>query len=339
MTNYYRAIPQTGPFRVPESVRLAGGWCWVTHAERLSRNKSPEIVPISQVPNDILANMTNPRRKLGLLEMDRPQLMGILNVTPDSFSDGGQHFGPTQGLAHARTMIEDGVSLIDVGGESTRPGSFEVPTEVEIARTAPVVAAIASELKVPISIDTRKAAVAEAALNEGAFLVNDVSGLTFDPYLKDLCVEQKVPVCVMHALGDPETMQANPRYQNVLLDVYDFLEAQVKTLSDRGMPKSQILVDPGIGFGKSISHNLTLLARVSLFHSLGCPVLLGASRKKFIGTIGNAPDVANRAPGSVAVALAGIAQGVHVVRVHDVAETRQALRLWQAVITGEHHGA
>ncbi|PSL18854.1 dihydropteroate synthase [Shimia abyssi] len=271
--------------------------------------------------------------------MDRPQIMGILNVTPDSFSDGGDHVGPARGLAHARIMVDAGASLIDVGGESTRPGAVEVPPEAEIARTAPVIAAISNVLDVPISIDTRKAVVAKTALDEGAFLVNDVSGFTHDSELAPLCARRQVPICVMHAQGEPGTMQASPHYDNVLLDIYDFLAAQVSMLCELGIERNQILIDPGIGFGKTISHNLALLRRISLFHSLGCPILLGASRKGFIGRIGNAPVAADRAPGSVAIAIEAIAQGVQVVRVHDVAETRQALQIWQAVTMDEHYGA
>ncbi|SFL60647.1 dihydropteroate synthase [Shimia aestuarii] len=339
MTDYFRALPQTDAARPEGALVLAGGWCWFTHVEHLRRGAPPEVISARDVPEDVLAAMTATRSKLGRVRMDRPQIMGILNVTPDSFSDGGAHVGPARGLAHARVMVDAGASLIDVGGESTRPGAMEVPPEAEIARTAPVIAAISNVLQVPISIDTRKAVVARAALDEGAFLVNDVSGFTFDPALKTLCVERAVPICVMHAQGDPETMQGDPRYDDVLLDVYDFLAAQVSMLTGLGIPRDQILVDPGIGFGKRIEHNLALLARLSLFHSLGCPILLGASRKGFIGKIGNAPEADQRGPGSVAVALEGFAQGAQVVRVHDVAETRQALQLWQAVTTGEYHGA
>lgn len=339
MTDYFRPIAQTDAARPPEAETLAGGWCWFTHVEHLKRGRSAGILPVAALPEETLERLTAPRPRLGRLRMDRPQIMGILNVTPDSFSDGGAHVGPARGLAHARAMVDAGASLIDVGGESTRPGALEVPAEAEIARTAPVIAAISNVVQVPISIDTRKAVVARAALDEGAFLVNDVSGFTHDPRLALLCAEREVPICVMHALGDPETMQSDPRYDDVLLDVYDFLAAQVSMLAGLGIPRERILVDPGIGFGKTIAHNLALLARISLFHGLGCPILLGASRKGFIGKIGDVPEMTDRAPGSVAVALEAIAQGVQVVRVHDVSETRQALRLWQAVTTGEHHGA
>ena len=190
--------------------------------------------------------------------------------------------------------------------------------------------AIREASEVPISIDTRKATVGMEALEAGASLINDVSGFTFDAALAPLAAQAGVPVCVMHAQGDPQTMQENPQYENVVLDVYDFLAAQVDQLEAIGVLREQIVIDPGIGFGKSEAHNLALLRNLSLFHGIGCPILLGVSRKGFIGAIGKEPQAARRAPGSIAVGLAGFAQGVQLLRVHDVAETAQALRLWQA---------
>ncbi|MBO9398288.1 dihydropteroate synthase [Shimia sp. R9_2] len=335
MTVYYRAIPQYDVARPANAHRLADGWCWFTHVERLTRGQSAEIVSADVVPDEMLQRMVAPRTAVTGLSMARPNLMGILNVTPDSFSDGGAHEGAAAALNHARAMTEAGADMIDVGGESTRPGAAFVPINEEIARTAPAIAAISAALSVPISIDTRKAEVAQAAVSAGAALINDVSGFTFDAALAPLAAAQNAPVCVMHAQGDPATMQQDPQYDDVLLDVYDFLETQIEHLQSLGIPRANIVVDPGIGFGKTQAHNLALLARLSLFHSLGCAILLGASRKRFIGTIGNAPLADKRAPGSIAVALAGIAQGAQIIRVHDVEETRQALKLWQAVTTGD----
>ena len=339
MTEYFRPIPQIDIARTDDALPLAGGWAWFSHAEILMRDHAPRIVPARDIPTDALEQLVKPRAPICTLSLDAPQLMGILNVTPDSFSDGGEHKAPARALAHATRMVAEGATLIDVGGESTRPGAQEVLVEAEIARVEPVIAAIRKELDVPISIDTRKARVARAAVGAGACLVNDVSGFTFDPKLGPFCVEAGLPTCIMHALGDPETMQDNPRYDDVLLDVYDFLAAQVLMLTEAGMPRDQIIVDPGIGFGKTIAHNLALLNRISLFHALGCPILLGASRKGFIREIGKAPDPHARAPGSVAVALAGGAQGVQISRVHDVEQTRQALDLMKAVATGDYNGA
>ncbi|MDX1780699.1 MAG: dihydropteroate synthase [Thalassovita sp.] len=331
MKRYYRPIVATDPCRPDDALTLAGGWTWFREIEVLSRGNAPQRLPASETPADVLDRLTAPRADIAGLSMGMPQVMGILNVTPDSFSDGGDHVAPDQALAHARAMVEQGADIIDIGGESTRPGAAEVPVTEEIRRTAPVIEAMREELQVPISIDTRKQPVAQAAVEAGADLVNDVAGFTFDPDLAPYCGQAGLPVCVMHAQGDPETMQQDPRYDDVLLDVYDFLEERVAALEEAGIPRGQILADPGIGFGKTVDHNLALLKRLSLFHALGCPILLGVSRKRFIGTLGNAPDPKDRAAGSVAVGLAGVAQGGQVLRVHDVFETRSALNLWQAV--------
>lgn len=334
MTTYYRPLVQTGRLRPEGALPIAGGAYWFSQAEAITRDAPSRIIAAAEIPGETRDRITAPRAPLAGLDFARPKIMGILNVTPDSFSDGGQHRSPAVALAHARRMAEAGADIIDIGGESTRPGALHVPNEAEIARTAPVIAALRSEMAVPISIDTRKATVAQAAREAGADLVNDVSGFTFDKALAPWCAAEGVPVCVMHARGDPETMQDNPQYDDVLLDVYDFLGAQVAMLGSLGIPRGRIIVDPGIGFGKRIEHNLRLINGISLFHGLGCPVLLGASRKGFIRELGAAPEPRDRMPGSIAVALAGLAQGVQICRVHDVAETAQAFALWKAVMRG-----
>ncbi len=269
------------------------------------------------------------------LRLDEPRIMGILNVTPDSFSDGGDHTDLEAAVARARAMAQD-ADILDIGGESTRPGAAAVSIDEEIRRTAPVIKAIrAAGITTLISIDTRKARVAEAALDAGANIVNDVSALMYDPDLAGLVAERDVPVCLMHALGDPETMQADPRYDSVLLDVFDHLEQRISAAEGSGIDRTRIIVDPGIGFGKTLQHNLSLLHGLSLYHDLGLPILLGASRKRFIGTIGGADDAKDRMAGSVAVALHAAAQGAQILRVHDTFETRQALRLQLALNESE----
>lgn len=320
---YVRPLMQVGPARPDEAIVF--GACWFTHVETLFRSDMARIVPVSDLTDGERARFRN--------SGSAPQIMGILNTTPDSFSDGGKHNRRTDAVAHGQVLIDQGADILDIGGESTRPGAGTVDIGEEIARTAPVIRDLrANGVTTPISIDTRKAAVAEAALDAGASIVNDVSGFTYDPDLAPLCAERGVPVCVMHAQGDPQTMQDNPVYDDVLLDVYDFLAARIESLQAAGIAKDKIIADPGIGFGKTLDHNLTLLNRISLFHSLGVPVLLGASRKRFIGTIGNAPEASTRAPGSIAVALAAIAQGVQIIRAHDVAEHAQAIALWRASV-------
>ena len=337
--DYHRPIAMTDPARPAGALPLAGGWCWFDRVEVLSRSGTKGLAAAADLPEDVRARLTAPRAALAGLTLDRPRLMGILNVTPDSFSDGGRFDAPETALAHARGMAEAGADILDIGGESTRPGSAEVAPGDEIRRTAPVIGAlIAGGLGVPISIDTRKSEVARAALDAGAAIVNDVAALGYDPDLAALVAARGVPVCLMHAQGTPATMQDDPRYDDVLLDVYDFLAARIAAAEAAGIARDRIVVDPGIGFGKTVAHNLALIRGLSLFHGLGCAILLGASRKRFIGTLagGAAEGQADRrGPGTIAVTLAGLAQGVQVHRVHDTLETKQALRLWQAATLGE----
>ncbi len=316
----------------PGAQRLAGGWAWFAQVEVLSRTAPPTILAATDLPDDVVARLTAPRPAIAGLGFDQPRIMGILNVTPDSFSDGGAYLAPDAALARARAMGR--ADLLDIGGESTRPGATEVPVAEEIARTVPIIAALKDSLPHPISIDTRKAAVAAAARDAGAAMVNDVSGLSFDPAMAGYLGQTASPVCLMHAQGTPETMQQNPRYDDVLLDVFDGLAAARDTALAAGVPADQILLDPGIGFGKTQAHNLALLRGIGLFHALGCPLLLGVSRKGFIGTLGAAPNPADRAPGSIALGLMAVTQGVQVLRVHDVEETAQALALWRALTGG-----
>ncbi len=331
---YFRPLAMTDGARPSGALPLAGGWCWFTHAERLERGREGRVVPATEIPADLLIRLTAPRPALSGVALDRPQIMGILNVTPDSFSDGGRFLDPQAALEQGRTMAGAGASILDVGGESTRPGAAEVSVADEVARTAPVIAALA-DLGVPLSIDTRKAAVAQAALAAGAGIVNDVAALSFDAALAGVVARSGVPVVLMHARGTPATMQDDPVYEDVLLDVYDFLAGRIAYAEQAGIARDRIVVDPGIGFGKTVAHNLALLRGLSLFHGLGCPILLGASRKRFIGTVGGEAVAERRVAGSLAVALTGAAQGAQILRVHDVNETRQALALWQAITLGD----
>jgi dihydropteroate synthase len=308
---------------------LAGGLRWFAWVERISRGGVPEVVPAQDLPPEVLARLVEARPPICGVAMDRPSIMGILNVTPDSFSDGGHHAGHE--LANAETMLKHGAGMIDIGGESTRPGADFVPAGMEAARVLPVIEALTAKGIGPLSIDTRKAAVAKAALAAGAGLFNDVTALTFDPDSLHVAAQSGAAVCLMHAVGTPETMQDDPRYDNVLLDVYDDLEARIQACLAAGIPRSRILIDPGIGFGKTHAHNLALLRGISLFHGLGCAILLGVSRKGMIGKIANEPRPERRFAGSMALALEGLNQGVQMLRVHDIAETRQAIALWSAL--------
>lgn len=328
MREYFRPIAMAE--RVPGALPLAGGRQWFAQVEVLTR-AGGRIVAAGDLPGEVRDRLSGARGAFGGLDMGRVRLMGILNVTPDSFSDGGLFLRPEAAVMQARVMAS-GAEIIDIGGESTRPGAVEVSVEEEVARTAPVIAALrAGGLEAPISIDTRKARVAEAALAAGASWVNDVTALRFDPAMAGVVAKAGCPVVLMHSIADPQTMQDDPRYDNVCLEVFDALEARVAAAEAAGISRDRIAIDPGIGFGKTLEHNLTLLRGLGLFHDLGLPVLLGASRKRFIGTVGAEAEAAKRMPGSLAVALWGAAQGVQMIRVHDVAETRQGLRLWEAV--------
>jgi dihydropteroate synthase len=256
--------------------------------------------------------------------------MGVVNVTPDSFADGGRYLAPEAAVAHAFELDAEGADILDIGGESTRPGAQPVGVEEEWGRVGPVIAALAAKARARLSIDTRHAEVMRRAARAGVHLINDVSALSHDPASLETAAESGLPVVLMHAQGDPRTMQVKPTYADVVLDVCDYLAARIEACEAAGIPRARLIVDPGIGFGKTLAHNLALLGSLSLLHGLGCAILLGASRKSFIGRLTGTADPDDRLPGSIAAALIGAAQGVQVLRVHDVAATRQALALWEA---------
>ncbi len=333
MKHYYRPIPMIDPARPKQARPIAGGWCWFDRAECMTRGGQSKLVGIEDIPADVLDKISAPRAAMTGLSFDRPRLMGILNVTPDSFSDGGQFDTPETARQQARALIGQGADILDIGGESTRPGADYVPEQQEIARTGPVIKGIRDEISAPISIDTRKSAVAKAALAAGADMINDVSGFVHDPTLAQLAAAHDSPVCLMHAQGAPKTMQDAPHYEDVLLDVYDFLAERIQIANRAGIPSTRIMIDPGIGFGKTLEHNLILLRHLSLFHALGCVIMLGVSRKKFIGAISGVEKASDRVFGSVSVAQNGLLQGVQVMRVHDIAATRQAFALQMASIS------
>lgn len=323
---YYRPIPsQTGHWR------LAGGWVRFSQCEVLRRGAAPEVV--TDIPEDWLARLTAPRPPVLGLGMDAPRLMAILNATPDSFSDGGLLAGDGTAVARGRALLAQGADILDIGGESTRPGAAEVAVADEISRVVPAIEGLAAFA--PISVDTRKAKVAAYALKAGARMVNDVSGFDFDPCMAKVVAKSGADVCLMHAQGLPDTMQDDPRYEDVLLDVYDALEERLGRALTAGVAQERIVIDPGIGFGKTQAHNLAIMRRISLYHGLGVPVLLGISRKRFIGQIGQAPEPVDRMPGTLALTLAAVAQGVQIHRVHDAAEIKQGLRLWSALDMGK----
>jgi dihydropteroate synthase len=278
----------------------------------------------------LLQRLQEPRSPIAGLPLDRPRVMGIVNVTPDSFSDGGRWLDPQAAIAHGLQLEAEGADLLDIGGESTRPGAEPIGVDEELRRVIPVIAALASKVRAPLSIDTRNAEVMRRAADAGARIINDVAALGHDPAALRVAAGTGLPVVLMHAQGDPRTMQLAPRYDDVVLDVYDWLDGRIAACEAAGIPRARIVVDPGIGFGKTVDHNLALIARLSILHGLGCPILLGASRKSFIGRLSGGAPADQRMPGSVAAALLGAAQGAQILRVHDVAATRQALAVWEA---------
>lgn len=263
-----------------------------------------------------------------------PLIMGIVNVTPDSFSDGGFFFTPDGAVAHAHRLIEEGADIIDIGGESTRPGAVPVSVAVERARVMPVLQALRNN-GVVVSLDTRKAALMTEAALLDVDIINDVSALTYDSQSASILSSRSCAVILMHSKGTPETMRNDSYYDDVVLDVYDALEERVRAAEAAGIARARLIVDPGIGFGKKFAHNLEILRRLALFHGLGIPLMLGVSRKGIVGHVTGVRVASERVAGSVAMALAGVNQGVHMLRVHDVAATRQALSAWCAVVSGD----
>jgi len=277
-----------------------------------------------------LHELSRPRPGIAGLDWSRPRIMAILNVTPDSFSDGGDRFDEEQAIAAGLTLAREGADIVDVGGESTRPRSDPVSEAEELRRVLPVVQALVAA-GVRVSIDTRRAAVIEAAAAAGAVLINDVTALRFEPRSLAAAAATGLPVVLMHMQGEPKTMQEAPHYDDVVLDVFDFLQTRVEACEAAGIPRARVLVDPGIGFGKTVRHNLELLRRLALLHGLGCPLLVGLSRKGFIGRLSAGEPPKERLAGTLAGCLAAVARGAQMLRVHDVRELKQALAVWTAI--------
>ncbi|MGF1554053.1 MAG: dihydropteroate synthase [Paracoccaceae bacterium] len=332
---YARPIPCDAD--LPGAWPLAGGPVGFREVALHAHGRAAEILPVeaaAALDPDLaaaIARAAASRRVPGGSGGTGPVVMGVVNVTPDSFSDGGRHADAAAAVAHARRLAEAGAAILDVGGESTRPGAEPVAPDEEIARVVPVIEGIrAAGLAPPVSIDTRNAVTARAARAAGATVLNDVSALTHDPAMAGEAARFEA-VCLMHAQGDPQTMQKNPHYDDVLLDVFDHLAGRVAAAEAAGIARERLIVDPGIGFGKTLDHNLALIRGLSLLHTLGCAVLLGASRKRFIGTLSGVDTAAERVAGSVAAALAGAGQGARIVRAHDVAAHVEALAVWRAL--------
>ena len=341
------AVAAAGP-----GARIAGAWAGFDGVEVIARDGANacratvglgELGPWSaslgaahKARIEILvARITDQRPPMAGITFDQPRLMGVLNITPDSFSDGGDYATAETAVGRGRELIEGGAVILDVGGESTQPGSDPVPAGEELRRVLPVIKALAGDdIGAVISIDSRKARVMEEAIAAGAVIVNDISALTGDGRALSVAASSGVHVILMHCQGEPKTMQEAPAYGHPTLEIFDYLEGRIRACEAAGIGRGRIAVDPGIGFGKALEHNLAILSHLSLFQGLGCAVLLGVSRKRFIGHISGEERPKARLPGSLAATMAGLNQGVQMVRVHDAAETRQAIGVWRAIHGG-----
>ncbi len=277
-----------------------------------------------------LKNISKKKKIKKLNLKNFPILMGILNLTPDSFSDGGKYLKNKKGELHARKLIKDGCGILDIGGESTRPGSKDIEDVTEWKRIYPTLIKI-KKLGKFISLDTRKSTIMEKGINNKINLINDVSGLQYDSNTVKILKKTNIPFVIHHMQGNPRTMQKKPKYKNVLLDIYDFFEKKIKYLRSIGIKHNNIILDPGIGFGKNLKHNITLLRRISIFHTLGFPIMLGTSRKRFIKDLSGANDSKERIGGTIASTLCAIMQGVQILRVHDVNEVNQGVKVFKSL--------
>jgi dihydropteroate synthase len=283
--------------------------------------------------NNDLKKITSNRKNICGLKFNKPQIMGVLNITPDSFSDGGLFFKQSKALKHVNLMIKNGASIIDIGGESTRPGSKTINNENEWNRIKDIIKKIKKKFPTTIlSLDTRKSDVMQKGLKFGINIINDVSGLNYDKNSFNIINSKKSPFILHHMQGTPNTMQVNPKYDDALLDIYDFFESKINLCIKNNLMKELIIVDPGIGFGKNLNHNLRIMSKISTFHSLGCPILIGTSRKKFIEHIVTKFDTPDRTGGTLASVLHGLSQGVQLFRVHNVKEINQGILVFNKIL-------
>ncbi len=307
--------------------------------EILSRKskKKIHIKKIKQLKGEVKKKITSDINQIkkkkyfkNLNVSNNPILMGILNLTPDSFSDGGRYNKKKRGVAHAKKLFSEGCKILDLGGESTRPGSKEVKANIEWQRVLPTLSKV-KKMKKFISLDTRKSIVMEKGIKNKVNLINDVSGLEYDQNTINVLKRTKIPFVIHHMQGNPLTMQKNPKYKNIILDIYDFFEQKIQFLRSKGIRHNNIILDPGIGFGKNLKHNITLLRNISIFHSLGFPVMLGTSRKRFIKDLSGVNDSKERLGGTISSSLFAMMQGVQILRVHDVNEVTQSIKVFNCL--------
>jgi len=303
------------------------------HSKKIVDIKDIKKLPksLKNIINKDLQIIIKKKKNFSQLDFKKiPNIMGVLNLTPDSFSDGGKFNKKKDSLNHAISMFESGADIVDVGGESTRPGSKTISNKKELARIEKIIKTISK--KIPLSLDTRKSEIMEKGIKIGVRLINDISGLEHDPETINVLRKYKMPFVLQHSQGTPANMQIKPSYKNELLDIYDFFEKKIKFLRTNGIKHNNIIVDPGIGFGKNLKHNINLISNVSIFHSLGFPILLGISRKRFIKDLSGKNDTKKRIGGTVASSLYSLMQGVQILRVHDVNELIQSIKVFKQLI-------
>ena len=339
--NFYYGYISKNLVKKKKSFPLSGNnlisFDYIELISRKSKRKIP-INKLSSLPKSIkkkiytdLKKITSKKKNFSNLNFFKlPNIMGILNLTPDSFSDGGKFNNKSRGTKHAIQMIKSGANIVDIGGESTRPGSKEVNIKIEWSRINKILKPICN--KVPVSLDTRKSEIMEKGIKLGVKIINDVSGLNYDTRTKNILKKYKTPFVIQHSKGLPENMQNNPKYKNVILDIYDFFEKKIMFLRSFGIKHNNIILDPGIGFGKNLKHNMNLISNISIFHSLGFPILVGNSRKKFIKELSGKNDTKKRTGGTVASSLYLMMQGVQILRVHDVDDVLQGLKVFKELI-------
>ena len=342
----YYVRPILNNIKNKDSLNLGSSKLYFDKIELITRNgkdissKYLHLKEVTRLPRDIsktikvqLKKITKTRKKIKNLNFNKPLIMGILNVTPDSFSDGGKFLSIDNAYAQYKKLKKEGAVIVDIGGESTRPGSKTVPAKKELQRIMPVIGQIKSNSKNSlISVDTRKSTVMKAVQKYNIDFINDVSGLRHDSKTISFLKNAKIPFIIMHSISNPAKMQKTIKYNDVLLDVYDFLENQIRKCKLKGISENKIIIDPGIGFGKTLKQNLTLIKKISLLHSLGLPVMLGSSRKSFIGKMQKNELYEDRTGGSIASVLYGLSQGVQLFRVHDVYKTNQAIKVYSKLI-------
>ena len=310
------------------------------HIEIISRNskKKISIKKLDSLPRLLkkkittdLKKITSKKKNFAKLNFNKiPNIMGVLNLTPDSFSDGGKFNAKNKGVKHAVQMFKAGANIVDVGGESTRPGSKEINIKLEWKRIKEILRLISK--KIPISLDTRKSEIMKKGIKLGVNIINDISGLSYDIETKNILKNYNIPFVVQHSKGSPKDMQDKPTYKNELLDIYDFFEEKIRYLRSIGIKHNNIIIDPGIGFGKNLKHNMNLITNISIFHSLGFPVLVGNSRKRFIKELSGKNDTKNRIGGTVASSIYLMMQGVQILRIHDVNELRQGIKVFKELL-------